>query len=125
MLDMTKIIPFYFFVRFCDCSQIVINKLLFHLKIKIHYLYLIIKYFWRYRGLNPRPPKCESGALPLSYIPYIIPSSLNITLITHHTCKTFVLPLSYIPNVQYGPPKRIFIFTTCPSYYTQTPGLVI
>ena len=31
------------------------------------------RWYWRCRGSNPRPSKCESDALPLSYIPLALP----------------------------------------------------
>ena len=39
---------------------------------------------WRCWGLNPRPSKCESDALPLSYIPqmqYIIEVGKNYNIV--------------------------------------------
>ena len=38
---------------------------------------------WRCWGLNPGPPACEAGALPLSYIPHWQPHNRNLP---HHTC---------------------------------------
>ena len=57
---------------------------------------------WRYGGSNPRPSKCESDALPLSYIPISLLFDFHLCLTTfctpgkHWCCMLWWLTLACI-----------------------------
>ena len=84
--------------------------------------------WWRWRDLNPRPPRCERDALPLSYIPtyltkltfnYIsVNKSRQITIQVHYSRPILTTVLLVKPRKDHclKTPSRFYLL--CKEFWT-------